>query len=180
LGKNSNQILSDIINNVQYGLNKVNEYSSQFQAWQLILVTALITYLICQFFNYLNELENGLIDHLKKKLFRIAKKIPFLSGKIMQELDKTRKELEEGIIKANKGNPYITKLPDKSSTTKEVLAKVDNYLKMNTITWKDGSLSGCVYAADDAITELSTKVYEKFCWSNPLHAGKIDFIIKYY
>ena len=109
--------------------------------------------------------------HLKQKLFKIVKKIPFLSNKIMQQLDKTRKELEDGVIKANKGNSYIKKLPINGSTEEEVLAKIDTYMKMNTVDWKDGSLSGCVYGADDHLTKLTTKVYEKFCWSNPLHAG---------
>ena len=54
----------------------------------------------------------------------------------MQELDKTRNELEESITKANQGNAYITQLPDKGLTKNEVLAKVDTYMKMNTITWK--------------------------------------------
>ena len=88
----------------------------------------------------------------------------------MEELNKTKVGLEEDIIKSNKGNLYIQKLPDNGLALNQVLSKLDEYLKMNELGWKSGAVSGCVYGADDSLTELNTKVFEKFAWTNPMHA----------
>jgi len=71
----------------------------------------------------------------------------------MQELEKTRKELEEGITKANNGNAYISKLPSKGLTKKEVLEKVDTYMKMNTITWKGNFLFYLILSTVSILTD---------------------------
>ena len=107
---------------------------------------------------------------MKKNFFKLAKKIPFLNSKIKQELEKTKLGLEDDVIKLNKGNLYVDKLPAKGLTQAELLDKINVYLKMNETEWRKGAVSGCVHGADDEITELTTKVYEKFAWSNPMHA----------
>ena len=88
----------------------------------------------------------------------------------MQELEKTKRDLEHDIIKSNQGNLYVQTLPKKGLTQDEVMNKIGTYLKMSVTDWKNGGVSGCVYGAEDHLTELTTRVYEKFAWSNPMHA----------
>ena len=103
----------------------------------------------------------------------MAKKISFINAKINEELDKTRKGLEEEIVKANKGIDYIRALPENGLKRDELDDKINAYLRMGECKWKDGAVSGCVYGADEDLTELTTDVYKKFSWSNVMHAGKI-------
>ena len=68
------------------------------------------------------------------------------------------------------GQKYIQKLPENGKTNKEILTMVQSYLNMVVLPYKKGAISGCIFDASDKITELTTQVYEKYCWSNPLHA----------
>ena len=47
----------------------------------------------------------------------------------MEELNKTKTELEEGIVKANKGQPYFTSLPKDGLTNEQVLSKINTYFR---------------------------------------------------
>ena len=149
---------------------EVNQQTKNYENWQIILFTVLITYLVMLFLNLYNELDNGIIGYLKDSIFRMAKLFPFLNAKIMKELEKTKHALNEDIKKANKGNLYLKSLPEKGYDKKKLFNTIDKYLELEEHKWETGSLSGCVYGADDNLTEISTKVYERFAWSNPLHA----------
>jgi hypothetical protein len=106
-------------------LSEVNKRTSEYEHWQLILATALITYLITRWLRFLDELDNGLLGYIKSLVFRTAKLFPFLNRQIMKELDKTRKGLEEDIMKANKGNLYVKQMPRASMDEPTLLATVD-------------------------------------------------------
>ena len=41
---------------------------------------------------------------------------------------------------------------------------------MDVIEWKKGRVQGAVYDYDPEIIEVTTKAYEMFMWTNPLHA----------
>ena len=112
--------------------------------------------------------QKGLFGYLKASFFRLVRKIPLLNAKIKDEIDKNREGLEEEIVKANRGMAYVRELPTNGMSEKEVMAKIDDYLKLNCANWNQ--LSGCVYGADDKLTNLTARVYEKFAWTNPLHA----------
>jgi sphinganine-1-phosphate aldolase len=159
-----------IFDYIDMSLSEVNKRTAVYENWQLILASALVTYLLVSFWHFYTELDHGLVGYLKSGLFKLAKKFPFLSRQIMKELDKTRKGLEEDIMKANKGNLYIKQIPSKGLEEKALFETIGKYLDMSGNEWKTGALSGCVYGADDRLTKLTTKVYEKFAWSNPMHA----------
>ena len=89
-----------------------------------------------------------------------------------------KKSLNEEILHSNMGNLYIQELPNKGKSNEEILGMVENYVKMVVLPYKNGALSGCVYGASDKITELTTRVYEKYCWSNPMHADVFPDIRK--
>ena len=61
-------------------------------------------------------------------------------------------------------------LPAKGLSEDEVMSSINDYLKLSEVDFEKGALSGCVYGGDKNITDLTTKVYSKFLWSNPMHA----------
>ena len=79
------------------------------------------------------------------------------------------------MLKANKGFDYVRDLPQKGLTQEELNQQLEIYLNLNNNKWKDGACSGCVYGADDDLTELTTDVFRKFTWTNVMHAGRIFF-----
>jgi sphinganine-1-phosphate aldolase len=109
--------------------------------------------------------------YLKKKSFSIAKRLPFLQRKILSELQKTKDSLEEDVMKMNKGQKFIKSLPSKGMSEQEVVRLADDYLKLaEGLPWKDGAISGCVYGADKDLEKLTTQIYSRFAWTNPMHA----------
>ena len=68
------------------------------------------------------------------------------------------------------GNMYIQRLPYKGKSNEEILEMIETYLKMVVLSYKQGALSACIFDASDKITQLTTKVYANYCWSNPLHS----------
>jgi sphinganine-1-phosphate aldolase len=110
---------------------------------------------------------------VKRKVFTLLKKISFINAKINEELGKSRKGLEADIYKANKGIDYIRSLPELGLHRGDLDTKLNDYLKLSDTKWRDGAVSGCVYGADDDLTELTAEVYKRFSWHNVMHAGKI-------
>lgn len=164
-------ILDQVLDAIEPAVNCVLKRLDRYEKWELVVITILLTYVILSFRYFVLDLEKGLFDYIKKQVFRISKKLPFLNSKILSELAKTRTGLEEDILKANKGELFLQKLPQKGLGNEKTLETIEKkYLNLNDLNWKTGAVSGCVYGADDNLTSLTTKVYEKFAWSNPMHA----------
>ena len=125
------------------------------------------------------NLIQDMVTFFKNKFFKIAKKIPMVASKIKSELDATQKTLEGEMLKANKGQDYLRDLPAKGLTNDELHEKLDTYLQLGDGKWKDGACSGCVYGADDDLTELSTGVFRKFTWTNVMHAGNLFKLLSF-
>ena len=115
-------------------------------------------------------MQKGLLKFIKRRAFNFSKKFSFVSSKLNRELEKAKAGLNDEICKANMGQAYIQNLPAKGKTNEEILTSVQSYLKMVVLPYKEGAISGCIFDASDKITELTTRVYEQYCWSNPLHA----------
>jgi len=120
----------------------------------------------------------GLIAHLKREAFELMKKIPFINNKIMLEINKTKDNVYADVLSSNKGTLFLQELPAFGKTDGQILDMLDGYKKLGPVDWKDGLLSGCVYGADDDVTDLVTKVYHKFAWANQMHADVFPDIRK--
>jgi sphinganine-1-phosphate aldolase len=118
------------------------------------------------------------VKYVKRKAFNFAKNFSFLNSKLDEELNKVKVSLNEEISHSNMGNLYIQRLPAKGKTNEEILDMIQSYVKMVVLPYEKGALSGCVYGASDTITELSSKVFGKYCWSNPMHADVFPDIRK--
>jgi sphinganine-1-phosphate aldolase len=154
-----------------HAVQRVSEFIVEnFEKWQLILITMYLTYVVMSVLHYIDNLDNGLWHFLKKKLFAFSKRLPLVNSKIRREMEKTQASLENDLLKANKGTSFLTQLPPKGMSEKAVVQLADDYLKMNDSEWRNGGVSGCVYGADDSLTRLTTQIYERFAWTNPMHA----------
>lgn len=94
--------------------------------------------------------------------------LPFVRRQIEQELEKTRVGLQEDVLKANKGILFRQNIPKSGLGEVGVLELVDTYMQMNASKWEEGTVSGCVFNVDDTLTRMTTRIYEKFAWSNSL------------
>lgn len=106
---------------------------------------------------------------MRAELFKFLRKIPFVQNKIAAEINDTKTNIENDVIATNKGTKFLTELPTFGLSEDAVLDKIRDYMKLN-MDWANGKLSGCVYGGDEHVTELVTKVFSKFAWSNPMHA----------
>jgi sphinganine-1-phosphate aldolase len=135
-----------------------------------IALTALVTFFLKEFYDSYKTIDTDLLSHFKSKFFHYAKKIPQIRNKIKDELSKTQVSLVEDIRKSNKGMDYVRSLPDDGLKQDDVMDKINNYLKMNDSKWREGACSGCVYDADDNISEMATEIYRKYNQSNAMHS----------
>jgi hypothetical protein len=115
--------------------------------------------------------KNKLLAKIKKRSLKLLVSTGLPNPKLDKEINKVNKSLNDEILHANKGNAYIQRLPTKGKSNKEILDIIEEtYENMIELPYKSGALSGCVYGAQDNIAQLSSKVFEKYCWSNPMHA----------
>jgi sphinganine-1-phosphate aldolase len=73
---------------------------------------------------------------------------------------------------------YIVKLPEDGWHRKDILEKMEEYLKLGHYKWQEGFVSGAVYNFDSRINDLMTKVYSKTAYTNPLHADVFPGVCK--
>lgn len=151
---------------------EVNSFLDLFDRWQIVLFTATLCYLLyCAHEFWENELENGVLAYLKKKSFGILKRLPFVRGMIMGEINKLKRSIEEDLIKKNKGQAFMKTMPVKGIPHEKVIKMADEYLKLSEdVSWREGAMSGCVFSADDDLLRLTTDIYSRFAWSNMLHS----------
>ena len=73
----------------------------------------------------------------KASIFKVIRKLPFVSGKIDSELDKNVREMELEVTKQIQGKAYHRFLPKIGWTKDEVLAEIDDVMSLGN---KSGSL----------------------------------------
>lgn len=115
---------------------------------------------------------------MKKTLFKFARYIPQVRQKIEKELTDIQRTFEEDQSKLGEKTGYILSLPQNGISHDEILSKMDQYLELGHYKWKDGFVSGAVYNFDDKIVDLTTDIYRKTAYTNPLHADIFPGICK--
>lgn len=173
-------MVGNLLNNplVVQTLEQSKSYLEKYEKWQLVLMSISGTFVGMKLYYFYIDIDTGLVKYVKSNAFKFAKNFSFLNSKLDQELNKVKKSLNDEIFHSNMGNPYIQRLPDKGKSNEEILQMIQTYVKMVVLPYKSGALSGCVYGASDTITELTTRVFEKYAWSNPMHADVFPDIRK--
>nr|CAG4646217.1 EOG090X051L [Macrothrix elegans] len=136
---------------------------------KLILITAGATYALARIQHFLSDDELTATERTKKFIFSYVRMIPMVKRKIEEEQGKARKTMTEDMNKCTKSLTVYSELPKLGKSAAEVLAEAKQYLDLGECDWKGGSMSGCVYNADQTVTQIATEVYGMSAWTNPLH-----------
>jgi len=120
----------------------------------------------------------GLYVRGKRKFFKLAKLLPPVRRMVEEEMSKAKNDFEGDIKKSNQHLTYSVRLPEKGMTKEQILGLVDDHLKTGHYSWKDGRVSGAVYAYKPDLVELVTEVYGKASYTNPLHADLFPGVCK--
>jgi len=153
----------------------IHRKTNGLENWEIVTNTMLYCFYAFLAFEVLRRIipvvffnDDGFFNMLKKKAFKVARRLPIVGPKIQEAIDDAMKQLEETAFSVG-GNEYIKKLPYNGMNKEEVLKEIDTYQNIGGCSWQDGYVSGAIYS-DGELTELMTDVYSRYCWSNPLHA----------
>ncbi|XP_060943917.1 sphingosine-1-phosphate lyase 1 isoform X2 [Limanda limanda] len=153
---------------LEEGRRHVNSRCGDLEPWQIIGVTVLTTLGAVWVKGFLFQQES-LVSRVKKKCFRLIRKIPFVGGAIQSQLNKALDDMSTSLCTLKNGMSYTKQLPSKGLSQSQVLDKIREYETLNEVPWEKGCVSGAVYWGDETLTKLLVKVYGDFAWSNPLH-----------
>ncbi len=104
------------------------------------------------------------------RVFKVAKKIPFVRRRIERELDGFMADMERA------AKPYrdlFTRhrtLPEAGIARQDVLDQITAMRGREDDRWRDGFVSGAVYHGDKAHIDFLNSVYALTSQSNPLHS----------
>ncbi|XP_063047447.1 sphingosine-1-phosphate lyase 1 [Engraulis encrasicolus] len=153
---------------VEEGRRLVNSQCANLEPWQIIAATILAT-LGAVWVKGLIFQPESLMSRIKKRFFRLVRKIPFVGNTIQTQLNKALDDMSESLCSLKDGMTYTKSLPKQGLTHEQVLQRIREYQSLNEVDWENGKVSGAVYWGDDTLTKLLVKVYGDFAWSNPLH-----------
>ncbi|XP_062257670.1 sphingosine-1-phosphate lyase 1 isoform X1 [Platichthys flesus] len=153
---------------LEEGRRHVNSHCADLEPWQIIGVTVISTLGAVWVKGFLFQQES-LVSRIKKKCFRLIRKIPFVGGAIQGQLNKALDDMSASLCTLKNGMSYTKQLPSKGLSQSQVLDKIREYETLNEVPWEKGCVSGAVYWGDETLTKLLVKVYGDFAWSNPLH-----------
>lgn len=146
----------------------VNSQCADLEPWQIIAATLLLTIGAVRAKAFLFQQES-LTSRIKKQVYRLIRKIPFIGSSIQKKLNKALDDMSVSVCTLKEGMSYTKLLPAQGLTQKQVLDSIRQYQTLNEVQWTKGKVSGAVYWGDEKLTELLVKVYGEFAWSNPLH-----------
>lgn len=108
-------------------------------------------------------------QRVKKSVFKLVRKIPYVRNQIEEETEKVRLNFEKELLSHTSHMYDVNRLPEKGWTKEEILEQTKVYLGLGEFDWRKGTQSGTVYNGNEALTELMTEVYGMAAWTNPLH-----------
>ncbi|KAM4591606.1 sphingosine-1-phosphate lyase 1 isoform 1-T1 [Odontesthes bonariensis] len=153
---------------LEEGRRQVNSHCGELEPWQIIGASIITTLGAVWVKGFLFQQES-LISRIKKKCFRLIRKIPFVGTTIQGQLNKALDDMSLSLCTLKEGMSYTKALPSKGLTQDQVMEKIKEYQTLNEVQWETGCVSGAVYWGDESLTKLLVKVYGDFAWSNPLH-----------
>ncbi|XP_076332013.1 sphingosine-1-phosphate lyase [Tachypleus tridentatus] len=146
----------------------VNAACATLEPWQIILISVFLTLSAVYMWKLLHPKE-GLLRHLKMKLFKFVRCIPSVKKRIATELCKIEQEVSEELKLVYENADFLLDLTEKSWSVDKIIELTKKYTELGNVSWKNGKVSGAVYYGDEQLTSLVTKVYGMTTWSNPLH-----------
>ena len=146
---------------------------------QVMSVTAGVTLIVASCYSYIfREDIEGLCPRLKKTVFRLFRKLPFVKAKISREMSKSLATLSDIFLKETSGEVIRDELPAKGMSREDLLKELDTLEGMGEIDWEAGRVSGGLYNCNPELSRLNETVYGRFLWTNPLHPDVFPYVRK--
>lgn len=155
----------------------VNGAFANREPWQIAAITTTTVLGIVWLWNILIQ-DESIYSRLKRRVFKLTRKIPMVQAKINEELVKLKKDFENDMLKSVGNLEYITKMPYDSMSEEEILKKLDEHLQLSSYKYKEGKVSGAVYTCNPKLIKMVKEVYGKAAYTNPLHSDLFPGICK--
>ena len=81
---------------------------------------------------------------MKKKFFRLVRKIPFVQNKVAEEMTKMKGSFEKELLSSSEHLDDFTTLPSRGRSRDEIIELTKTYLGLGEFDWTQGKLMGCV------------------------------------
>ena len=114
--------------------------------------------------------KKSIVNFVGGAVVDFAKQVPFLRGKVEEEMSKLRVDLRKQIKGNAPSAPDHVQLPSQGTSHELVLKRMQELCDGDAQKWQNGRVSGGVYHGGDAMLALQAKAYEMFSISNPLHS----------
>jgi len=164
------------------GLDKLNllieAKCKDVAPWKIIGVTAITTYSLLRFRDFLSDEEFSVGERAKRYTFSWIRAIPMVKRKVDEESQKIRKSIEEDMNKDLSNLEVYYQLPKEGRSGEEVFSEANSYFMLGNTEWKKGSMSGAVYNYNIEANKLFTDVYGLSALTNPLHPDMFPGIRK--
>lgn len=157
----------------------LNDYYKSYEAWQIVLSTALTLVVLSNTVKVLNLImKNGLKKTVLGFLFSILKKIPGAAGQIDKENEKMLHKMEKMVLGKHDQGVRHYKLPASGESKQALFDRLQGWRQEEEKIWKTGRVSGTVYHGGDELKEVASSAYAMFASSNPLHPDVFPYVRK--
>eukprot|EP00002_Diphylleia_rotans_P006508 TRINITY_DN1586_c0_g1_i1.p1 TRINITY_DN1586_c0_g1~~TRINITY_DN1586_c0_g1_i1.p1 ORF type:complete len:539 (-),score=113.74 TRINITY_DN1586_c0_g1_i1:331-1947(-) len=146
-------------------LEPLNARLHKLTPWQLMLVTAALTYALPRIGEWHRM---GWKTVIVKSLMAFVKVIPGASGLIQKEIGKVVEKMDEMVADEDPEHRFI-RIPEKSLSADKVLEKM-RFFQERDADYSAGQVSGCIYHGGEEHKKFLDEVYVAFSSSNLLHA----------
>jgi len=136
--------------------------------WKVVVGTAGVTLTLA----YMYSLTQGRVtftNRIKKKFFKLMRKLPAVRNKIETEMQKVKTSFEAEFQSAGSELETLHSLPDKGLDQEQIITEITLHLELGDLDVKGGAMSGTLYNSSQELSDLMTQVYGMAAWSNPLH-----------
>ncbi|XP_020612836.1 sphingosine-1-phosphate lyase 1-like [Orbicella faveolata] len=154
----------------------IHRWCRGMEAWEIVVNTVtycfyvwLVTEILRWVIGWAFFREQSLKERVKKGVFKLVRRMPYIKDKIAREMQQTMDEMGRSAFPVRPGETFHMTLPAKGMKEKELMKEIDDYLKLGDVNWQEGRVSGAIYNGGKELTEVLTKVYSKYTWANPLH-----------
>jgi sphinganine-1-phosphate aldolase len=108
---------------------------------------------------------------------KVATSAPGAAGVLERENEKMRKQMEQIVLRENKGGRR-TELPEKAMPEDKLFTQLQEWKDAEDAHWKSGRVSGCVYHGGDKLKTIANRAYVMFSLANPLHPDVFPYVRK--
>ncbi|KAK3876850.1 hypothetical protein Pcinc_005622 [Petrolisthes cinctipes] len=153
--------------------NKFEAHTEGMEGWQLVAGTAAITLTTITLKDlYLRRLD--VYTDVRDWLFRSIRKIPAVKNYISEQLDQSRRDIENEMFEKSgikDVRPPLHVLPPTGWSTEDLLSEANHLLTQGRYNWQEGKISGGTFTGlETDFNHLIEKIYGVYAFQNPLHA----------